>query len=59
MTQITDALAGLGEAEVAAVLSGLGAFGARKSGEPQSMAPRTPLPTPPACPRVRSEVEWV
>lgn len=59
MTQITEALADLGEAEVAAVLSDLGASGARPSGEPLSAAPRTPLPAPRACPRVRSEIEWV
>lgn len=55
--KIMDALADASEAEAAAVLSELGVQGAR---EPQRVeAPRTPLPAPRECPRVRSEIEWV
>lgn len=58
VTQITEAVDGLGEAEVSAILSDLGTSGACQSGEPQPAAPRTPLPGPRDCSRIRSEIAW-
>ena len=56
--KIMGALADASEVEATAVLSKLGVQGAR---EPQRVeTPRTPLPAPRECPRVRrSEIEWV
>lgn len=55
--KIAEELAGLSEAEAAALLSRLGA---RRVPEPvRAVAVRTPLPTSGECSRVRSEVEWV